>query len=180
MRASLKLMAAAAMTGLIMNAVQATPAVWKEKEFSFVYHGFTTSYSCDGLKHKVRVILKALGARSKPQVRATGCEFAGQGVAMSPRVHVRAEFPEQVHDDSVASEQFAAQMDVVTLSSRSPRELENGDCELVEQLQRRVFPELGAKVLVDRTSCTPHHVNLGQPYLQLEVLRASADQTGSL
>ncbi len=158
---------------LTLTAAQATPAVWKEREFRFTYHGFTTSYSCEGLKHKVKVILAALGARANPQVRASGCEIGG-GVAMSPRLHVRAAFPYLVPDDGVDGPVFAAQTDVVTLSPRSPRELENGDCELVEQLRHKVFAEIGSRVLLDRTTCTPHQVNLGRPYIQLEVLRATA------
>ena len=29
-------------------------AVWTDKELTFVYQGFTTKYSCDGLRDKVR------------------------------------------------------------------------------------------------------------------------------
>src|SRR5690242_12321576 len=40
-------------------------AVWTEKELTFVYQGFTTRYSCDGLRDKVRGVLLDLGAQKK-------------------------------------------------------------------------------------------------------------------
>ena len=171
MRTGLRFVVAVAFSSLTLATVaEGTQAVWKEKEFSFTYHGFTTSYSCDGLKHKVKVILAALGARSNPQIRATGCEI-GSGVAHFPRVHVHAAFPEARPAEDDDPQVFAAQTEVVTLSPRRPRGLDTGDCELVEQLRHRVFPEIGSKVLVDRTACVPHQVSLGRPYLQVEVLR---------
>ena len=38
-------------------------AVWTQKEFQFVYQGFTTKYSCDGLRDKMRTVVLELGAR---------------------------------------------------------------------------------------------------------------------
>ncbi len=154
---------------------ETTPAVWKEMEFKFSYHGFTTNYSCDGLKYKVRMILAALGARPDPQIRATGCEIGG-GVAFAPRLHVVTAFPEALPEGDEDANAFAAQFDVVTLSSRRPADLEMGDCELVEQLRHSVFPEIGSRVLTDKTACVPHQANLGRPYMQLEVLRRVASE----
>src|SRR5450631_584377 len=48
-------------------------AVWTPKEFKFVYQGFTTKYSCDGLRGKVREIVLAFGARKDVQVNSWGC-----------------------------------------------------------------------------------------------------------
>ncbi len=166
--------------GLVLSCLavaapaETTPAVWKEKEFNFTYQGFTTSYSCEGLKYKVRLILSALGARSNPQIRTSGCEISG-GVAMAPRVHVLAAFPEALPAGQEDGQSFAAQADVVTLSPRRPNGLEMGDCELVEQLGEKVFAEIGSRMVVNNTTCVPHQVGPGRPYMQLEVLRASAD-----
>lgn len=41
----------------------AQAAVWTPKEFRFVYQGFTTHYTCDGLRDKIRETLLRLGAR---------------------------------------------------------------------------------------------------------------------
>src|SRR5579871_317039 len=50
------------------------PAVWTPKELTFVYQGFTTKYSCDGLRDKVMRALLQLGARKKDlKVEETAC-----------------------------------------------------------------------------------------------------------
>ncbi|OGT81244.1 MAG: hypothetical protein A3H91_04110 [Gammaproteobacteria bacterium RIFCSPLOWO2_02_FULL_61_13] len=173
MRNGLRFAGGLVLSCLALGALaEATPAVWKEMEFKFSYHGFTTRYSCDGLKYKVRIILTALGARSNPHIRATGCEIGG-GVAFAPRLHVNAAFPEALPAGGEDAQSFAAQTDVVTLSPRRPQGLESGDCELVEQLRHSVFPDIGSRVLTDSTSCVPHQANLGRPYMQLEVLRST-------
>jgi hypothetical protein len=145
-----------ALAALLLAAAAAsaqTPAVdgWREREFSFTYMGFTTTYSCEGLKGKVRTILAALGARDDLSIRATGCEIGG-GVALAPQVHVRAAFPDAAADG------------VVTLAPRRTRGLEAGDCELVEQLRDRVLPDLGFDVRTERAGCVPHQLSLGRPY----------------
>lgn len=164
------LLAASASVVLAQVPAQAS---WREHEFDFTYMGFTTQYSCDGLRHKVRVILEALGAREKPDIRATGCEING-GVAVAPRVHVRVAFPELVVDGS--ADAFAVEQDTVTLSPRHPHELAAGDCELVEQLRDRVFPLLGTDVVAERTGCVPHQQGVGRPRVEAKVLRPAAQK----
>ena len=41
-----------------------SPGVWQKRQVSFVYTGFTTDYSCDGLAGKLQVLLIAAGARA--------------------------------------------------------------------------------------------------------------------
>src|SRR5215472_6748082 len=68
-----------------------TWAVWTPKELRFVYMGFTSHYSCDGLAGKMRSILLQLGARPDLKVRAIPCsgtlgrptEFPGVTVNMN-------------------------------------------------------------------------------------------------
>ena len=52
-------------------------AVWTPKELTFMYQGFTTTYSCEGLRDKVRSILLELGAREDLKVTETGCSSLG-------------------------------------------------------------------------------------------------------
>src|ERR1700730_276817 len=65
-------------------------AVWTPKELTFLYQGFTTTYSCDGLQDKMRRVLIKLGARRDIQVRGFGCTqlevpdpFAGVRIKMN-------------------------------------------------------------------------------------------------
>src|SRR5258708_4005214 len=37
--------------------------VWQKHEYSFVFMGFTSTYSCDGLADKLKLLLTAAGAR---------------------------------------------------------------------------------------------------------------------
>src|ERR1700739_3181229 len=49
-------------------------AVWTDKELTYVYQGFTTRYSCDGLRDKIRGVLLDLGADKKTlKVLQLGC-----------------------------------------------------------------------------------------------------------
>lgn len=162
------LLAVLAAPALAQAPAQAT---WREHEFDFTYMGFTTQYSCDGLRHKVRAVLEALGARARPEIRATGCESGG-GVALSPRVHVKVALPAPAGAQD--ADAFAAESAVVTLAPRTVDGLAAGDCELVEQLRDRVLPGLGTEVIAERTGCVPHQLGLGRPLLQARVLRPVA------
>ena len=65
-------------------------AVWTEKELTFVYQGFTTRYSCDGLRDKVRSVLLDLGAQKKGlKVMELGCSSPAGGPDPFPGVRVK-------------------------------------------------------------------------------------------
>src|SRR6266702_890779 len=50
--------------------------VWQKHEYSFVFMGFTSTYSCDGLADKIKLLLISAGARhdakSQPGTCASG------------------------------------------------------------------------------------------------------------
>jgi hypothetical protein len=171
--ATLALAAPAASAEPAETAGASTPALvqWQEHEFDFSYHGFTTHYSCDGLKYKMRIILEALGARPDPKVRMTGCEIDGRP-ALAPRAHIQAAFPAPLSGGAPESGAFPASFKTVTLSPRDPRDLEEGDCELVEQVGDELLPKLGVRVISEKVDCVPHQIPLGRPVLVVEVLTA--------
>src|SRR5216684_2991796 len=49
------------------------PGVWQEHVYTFQFMGFTTTYSCDGLADKVKVLLLAAGARADSKSRSGVC-----------------------------------------------------------------------------------------------------------
>jgi len=49
------------------------PGMWQKHEYSFTFLGFTSTYSCDGLADKLRVLLIASGARPDAKARAGAC-----------------------------------------------------------------------------------------------------------
>ena len=60
-------------------AAPAVRAVWVERKQLFTYFGENTYYSCDGLRDKVRYILKQVGARDDLVVSAS-CILSGGGI----------------------------------------------------------------------------------------------------
>jgi hypothetical protein len=186
--------AAAAEEGAPAADAQPVEAIWKEHEFSFHFQSFTTFYSCTGLESKLERLLKALGAKdANVRVRAPECPST---VARMPRVTVEARTPVEATPQAIAerdknkstrelaarvqgksgeadeiTEQFPANWKRVSLS-RGSLSLEPGDCELIDELRRKVLPRLAVRVINDKVSCSPHTVTLGQPQLEVEALVA--------
>lgn len=171
-------------------------AVWVEQEFNFFYAGFTSYYSCDGLEGKLEWLLRELGAREGFEVRARGCVNLS-GPELMPGARIVAAMPfeatpellaELAQDDSrrelaaratgdgskvtEATAQFPARTRRIEFkSSRSGlADLQDGDCELMDQAVRQLFPKLGVRVVDGGTSCVPKQVTLGAVRMTVEVL----------
>lgn len=169
-------------------------AIWKDQEIAFFFQSQTTFYSCGSLEAKLERILNILGATAKVKVRSVDCQSPGRIVRM-PRVIVTVRAPveatpqalaerdkdkskrelvERVRgekEDPEALAPFPAQWKRVSLS-RGKAHLEPGDCELIDELRRKVLPKLSVRLVKDNTHCTPHQVTLGQPQLEIEALVA--------
>jgi hypothetical protein len=193
----LPLLAAAQPEAAAPEPAATVNAVWVERKVSFTYMPLTSYYSCDGLRDKVRWILRELGARPDFKVRSRGC-IEVQGPEMFPGVEVVAAFPaeatpellEQLAADaskrqlaaratgkpdpvSEATAQFPARVKRVEFESgrTTLSDLQDGDCELMEQLVRGdVFGKLGVKVVDSQTHCVPRQVTLGAVRMAVEVL----------
>ena len=83
-------------------------AVWVQKEVNFAYVGLTSYYSCDGIRDKVRQILKYIGARPdfKVTVRScindTGVRRDFGGVERMPWVYITAALPQPATPELLA------------------------------------------------------------------------------
>jgi hypothetical protein len=171
----------------------ALPAVWKPQTFDFHYQSFTTFYSCSSLGEKVRRILVALGGDEGTKVRVSGCETSS-GIARMPLVRITMTSPVEATPEALAElqksrpvrelaarvrndhkeaadidAQFPAYWQRVSLS-RGSLGLAPGDCELVEQIERKILPKLAVRVVSNDMRCTPNQVTLGQPRLEVEAL----------
>jgi len=178
------------------DAAATVNAVWVEREVTFTYMPLTSYYSCDGLRDKVRWILRELGARPGFKVVARGC-VEMQGPEIMPGVKILAAFPTPATPEllaQLASEaskrelaaratgkpdpvaeataQFPARVRRVEFRSgvSSFDELQDGDCELMEQMRDRVFGQLGARVVQDQIHCVPRRVSIGAVRMTVEVL----------
>jgi hypothetical protein len=152
-------------------AQQATlDASWQKHEIHFTYMGFTSSYSCDGLEHKVKVLLRLAGARTDGNVRVV-CTSAVSEPQRSSTVLLafHALVP-------AAAGVNAATLGVwkdVAWRAGSPRDLEAGDCELVDAFARRILPLFTTRNIDNRMTCIPKEVNPTGFDLRFTVLAAA-------
>ena len=175
------------------GAPESVQAIWKNQEFAFFYQSQTTFYSCSSLEAKLERLLKALGVR-KPSVtvRSVDCQ---SGPVRMPRVVVNVTAPVEAtpqalaerdkgkskreltarvrgeKEDPEALAPFPAQWKRVSLN-RGALGLEPGDCELIDEMRRKVLPKLAIRVVEDNTHCTPQQLTIGQPQLEVEALVA--------
>jgi hypothetical protein len=150
-------------------------AVWTEKELTFVYQGFTTRYSCDGLRDKVRSVLLDLGAQKKDlKVMEMGCASPAGRPDPFPgvRVKMRVLQPADSPDAAKAADPtpVAAHWQPVDLKLRDNFTTDSGECELVEQIRHKIVPLFAARNVDLQTTCIPHQATVGRPILKMEVL----------
>ena len=174
-------------------------AVWVEHEFMFTYFGQGTYYSCGGMANKIEYILEALGARPEPKVWV-GCT-EGPGIQQIPTARIKVAVPTEATPEllaaieagkskrelvsrvqgngavvDVATAQFPAQRRVVEFVGRRKDRIEDGDCELFEQLLPQVLAPLGVREAPgsSRLMCVPRQAQIGSVQLRLESLHALA------
>jgi hypothetical protein len=173
-------MAGALLTALLLSQMSAAeessihePGVWQKHEYSFTFMGFTSTYSCDGLADKLRLLLLAAGARADAKARAGACA-SGFG---RPDKFARADltFYTLAPGGTDASEvkPVDAIWRPVTFADHSPRDLGTGDCELIEQFRSNLLPMFTTRSVDDHTSCIPHQQSGSLVSLRFESLAAA-------
>jgi hypothetical protein len=176
--------AAAAMTMFLCAAVLAdTPqsaqpsewAVWTPKEVRFVYQGFTTHYSCDGLRDKVKSVLLKLGARKDLQVRESPCAGPVSGPNPFPGVSIKMHVlePATGKGGGTAMPTVPARWQRVDLTSARDLLQDPGDCELLEQIKETLLPKFTTRNVEYSSTCVPHQLTSGTR-LKAEVLVVEA------
>jgi hypothetical protein len=143
--------------------------VWVKRDTSFQYLGFTTTYSCDGLADKLKILLIAAGARGDAKAIAGGCASSfGR-----PDQFARARLTFYTLQPAVNADNASAPVNgvwrSVALMDRSPRELRLGDCELVEQFRDKVLPMFTTRNLENGMTCVPKQLSGSVIKLKFEV-----------
>lgn len=183
----------AAVPASAQEQARPVPAIWKEQEITFYFQSFTTFYSCNGLETKLERLLRQLGATADVKVRSAECPGA---IARMPRVVMKVSSPIEATPEALAArdkdkstrelaarvqgkqaekelqqslQQFPAQWRPVSLA-RGKLDLEAGDCELIDELRRKVLPKLAVRIVKDNVHCSPNQLTLGQPQLEVEAL----------
>jgi len=156
------------------NAPPPTWAVWAPKELRFVYMGFTSHYSCDGLRDKMRAILLQLGARSDLTVQEVPCSGMAGRPSEFPGVTVKMNVltPWDAASSSAAATPVPAHWKVVDISTEHDPLREAGDCELIEQVKSRALPLFSTRNVEYRSTCIPNQLQIGGTQLKPEVLIA--------
>jgi len=148
-------------------------AVWQQHNYSFLLLAFTSTYSCDGLADKLKILLLAAGARADVRSQPGSCstEFG------HPDKFARADLTFYTlapvpSDGSGNAAAIDGDWREVEITQHKPREIELGDCELVEQFRTSVLPMFAVRNIESRSTCIPHELSGSSVELKFETLKA--------
>lgn len=151
-------------SGALADAPAATseplPATWTSHSYEFQYMGFTSTYSCDGLRDRVQLLLRAMAATDKAVVTTSDCDRPfGQPTKFA---RVKITFSSlQPADATATSTADTGNPPVngvwrnVTFGPNQPYDLEGGDCELIEQFRDKILPLFATRNVRNGVHCVP-------------------------
>ena len=152
-------------------ATSAAPeaGVWTPQEVHFVYRSFTSKYTCDGLRDRVRSMVLKLGARADAEVRTYGCTHARP--EPNPNVRIKMHVLQPASSDSAAT--VPAHWQTVDVAAgRDPAEVA-GECELIEQVRDHVLPLFTTRNVTSSITCVPRAVSIGATQLKADIMVAA-------
>ena len=175
-RLAAALMVALLCTAASQQALAATGsgeqgAVWVQKEVNFRYVGFTTKYTCDGLRDKMRRILLWLGARDDLKLTGYGC-IGVNSPETTPGVRIVMHVLQPA--SATAGQTVAAHWKTVDVFAAHDLFDAARDCELVSQLNRDVLPLFTARDVDYSATCSVHTPLTGGTRLKVNVLVADS------
>ncbi len=159
--------------------VTTEPAVWTQKEVQFTYMGFTTHYTCDGLRDTVREMLLQLGARKDDlKVYEQPCSRPDRPDPF-PGVKIKMSVLQPVTGASDAST-VNAYWKPIKLPYRAAGLDAAGQCELLEQFKQKVLPLFTTRNVDLHASCVPHQLEPVGTSLRAEVLVTDQKKVASV
>ncbi len=167
--------AAALLAGVPALAVakDTVAAVWVPKKTQFIYQGFTTRYTCSGLRDEVSHLLRKLGAqdlhvREVPCSTPSGVPSPFPGVTVTMRVLVPASSPQASQHKSAGAPVQAHWQEVVLMPSNAGFDSQ-GNCELIEEFKESFLPLFSTRNVKYESTCVPYQLTMGT-HLSAEVL----------
>jgi hypothetical protein len=154
-------------------------AVWKERRLDFVYMGRTARYSCEGLRDKVSALLLELGARRDLKISTTGCNDFGHlridaGIPSLNIIFSAPALPDPaakpLHGGDLAATD--ARFVPFTITGDAFRNMDIGDCELVDDFTRQILPKLTARDLQHDIACLPYQLSGSHFLVHGQILKA--------
>jgi hypothetical protein len=128
---------------------------WQPHSYDFQFMGFTSTYSCDGLADKLKLLLQAAGAGPDAKVQP----FCTRGYGVPDKL-VRATVVfstlRPVAPGAGAAVSVAGVWRHVELAPHRPFNLDLGDCELIEQFRDKLLPMFQTRNLNNQVTCVPH------------------------
>jgi len=146
------------------------PGVWQKHDYSFQFLGFTTTYSCEGLASKLKVLLIAAGARADAKSTSGACTRGYGSPDKFARAYLTFYTLAPIGNGETASPPINGVWRPVEIADRSPRELALGDCELVEQFRDKVLPMFATRNIDNRMTCVPNQLSGSVINLKFDVL----------
>jgi hypothetical protein len=147
-------------------------AVWTPKEVQFTYMGFTTTYTCDGLRDTIREMLLQLGAR-KDDLKVYEQPCSGNPSRPNPFPGVRIKMSVLTPAPAAPAgdtQTVQAQWKSIKLPYRETGLNAAGQCELLEQFNRTILPLFTTRNVDLQANCVPHQLEPLGTKLQAEVL----------
>jgi hypothetical protein len=151
------------------SAANSERGVWQKHEYSFQYFGFTTTYSCDGLASKLRMLLLATGARADAKSISGACVRGYGSPDKLARANLRFYTLAPVGNGENTSPSINGVWRSVAFADRSPREVGLGDCELIDQFRDKVLPLFTTRNIDNRMTCVPNQLSGSAIDLKFEV-----------
>lgn len=144
------------------------PAIWVAKEVSFTYVGSTSLYYCDGLRNKVKWVLKQLGLMDGYKVRIRSCFNTGgpevrygpagpefySGAEFSPRIMIEAVVPQRVTTE-LLTDLYERQGEVELLARvRGERSVvDNAEAQFAASKRRVTFDDGSRRGRIEAGDC---------------------------
>jgi hypothetical protein len=144
------------------------PAIWVTKEVSFTYFGSTALYYCDGLRNKVKWVLKQLGVMDGYKVRIRSCFSTGgpeirygpagpefySGAEYTPRVMIEAVVPQQVTSE-LLTELYERQGEIELLARVRGESsvVDNVEAQFTASKRRVTFDDASRRGRIEAGDC---------------------------
>jgi hypothetical protein len=166
-------LSAVALPSLAADPAPSAPVAgtWVLHKDQFDYYGLTSLFSCSSLEDHVKDILVHFGARKDAHVYANGCPRGT--LTPSHFASVRAEFYTlQPAEDPAATGVVNAQWTALEMSPRHPFFINDGDCELVQDMKDILQKNFALRDVNYRTGCVPHELSLNGFSVTAQALKA--------
>jgi hypothetical protein len=144
---------------------------WQHHTVKVSYYGITSLYTCSGLEDHVKDILVHFGARKDAKVRASGCARGPD--APSHNAWIDADFYTLTPaTDATAPDTVQAYWASREIGPRRPYFMDDGDCELVDQMKDTISKSFALKDLKYETDCVPHQIMINGYHVKADALIA--------